>query len=437
MVTLVAWWINTLMSRTRSTNFVDDYHGPFDWSQYDTYGNKSGTLVTDYQDTHEKVIVDSVTPGYYKLVKTGGFLPINSVEISSVRYRFYGAHSGSANYKTAPSPGGVVGYSGSFYYPIGSTHLDPAVIDSDKVDLVVIHALASAKEPDFDVLTFFGEFGDTVRLFKATFGRFTKVSSRIAKKARHRADMKAYKEKLLELRRRGIFVTPQQKRAVKLASRADRKSVIDEFNQLWLEARYGWRPLVYDVQSLMSLLKDKADNELASKSAQLAVNLSAEESSVLDNGNIRYERTVTRTGTATYHAKVYYKDHMSAIGANPIITAYELTRFSFVMDWFINVGSWLQAMSPREGYTELGISTSVKFDYTDTFIQTCSEGSGHTHNVSLTPSELRTNVLKYVRNPYSSIPLPHVNVNLNPFKVLDLIALLLGGRRTVIGNLRL
>lgn len=425
------------MSRTRTTTTNGTYHGLFDWSQYDTYGNKSYTFNSDYQDYRVKTIVDTVTPGYFKLVKTGGFLPINSAQIGTVQYNLQSPHSGSANYKATPSPGGVVGYSGTFHYPVGATVLSPAVIDSSKVDLVVIQALASAKEPDFDVLTFIGEFGDTVRLFKATFNRFAKVSSRIAKKATRRADRRAVKDYLADLRNRGVSLTPAQRSAIKRSKRAKRRDIIAEFNQLWLEGRYGWRPLVYDVQSLMTLLRKKAENNLARKSAQLVVDLDGTESSVLDNGAIRYERTVTRIGTATYHCRVFYQDHMSSIGANPIITAYELTRFSFVMDWFINVGAWLQAMSPREGFTELGISTSVKFDYKDLFVQTCSEGYNHTHNVSLSDAVLVTSVLKYVRDPYSSIPLPHVNVNLNPLKVLDLFALLYQGRRGVLRNLRL
>lgn len=111
---------------------------------------------------------------------------------------------------------------------------------------------------------------------------------------------------------------------------------------------------------------------------------------------------------------------------------------SFVFDWFIDVGTWLQAVSPREGYSELGISVSVVDDYNDILTQSVSEGSGHGWYVTVTNMEQVTHVRRLRRFPYAGVlPLPHVNVKLNPAKVLDLIALVVTNRRQIFKILRM
>lgn len=49
------------------------------------------------------------------------------------------------------------------------------------------------------------------------------------------------------------------------------------------------------------------------------------------------------------------------IGVNPLVTAWELTTLSFVVDWFIQVGDFLQAISPSFAQqTEVVYSRKLK-----------------------------------------------------------------------------
>jgi hypothetical protein len=178
-------------------------------------------------------------------------------------------------------------------------------------------------------------------------------------------------------------------------------------------------------------------NALSRKAATHLVDLTDSASNFSDYGTVRADRTIARTGVAKYRAVVFYKDDMGAMGANPVITAWQITRFSFVIDWFCDVSSWLQAISPREGYTELGISVSSVLDYSEMDTQYYSAGSSGNMSVSVQPRMVQTTVRKYERLAYTGFPLPTVQVRLNPYKILDLAALAIQARSDVFKILRL
>lgn len=414
------------MTRTRSRTDYDVTTSHW-WYDKDRNGVVKATYNYPSRNYKTKVIVDTTTPGYYEKLSEGEFLPINEVEIvTTVQTQTAGA--GTNSLKSNPAPPASAKQEGEVYYL--ALPIMPAVtIDTATVDNVVINAIAKAKTADFDVLTFLGEFHDTVRLFRETVSGITHIGLRVAANARRRADRKVLRQHIAELRKRGI-VWKGRKIPVP-ARRATQTEYVTEFNKQWLKARYGVRPLLYDFQAVASLLSEKHANLIARKAATLTKPLSATATKVESYSSIRYDNTTTRTGSQRYRAVVFYKDNQSRIGANPVITAYELTRLSFVFDWFINVGGWLKAMSPREGYTELGVSVGVVSEYNDVTTSVVSEGTGHAWSIGQSGSSQTINVMKYQRFPYTGVPLPSINVNLNPAKVLDLIALVVTNRRRI------
>jgi len=126
----------------------------------------------------------------------------------------------------------------------------------------------------------------------------------------------------------------------------------------WLELQYGWKPLLSDVHG--------AANELARRS--------------LDNGS--WVTTVKATVREEaeydlYHAETHPIDRMHVTGTaeastfirldyependmakwasrlgltNPLEIAWELVPYSFVVDWFLPVGSWLSVLDATLGY---------------------------------------------------------------------------------------
>lgn len=384
-----------------------------DWTAVDSVGAFVSNYHSDFTSYNHKRIADVVTPHYGDLVKSGAFLPINPVDIRTDEVTLQQSQSGTMTRKDGGGPGVPTVYSGGFNYLVGSSGFSDPAIDSDFVDNVVIKALASAKTADFDVTTFIGEFGDTIHLFRSVLHRFFGIGRRVARLSRRRV-----------LKRVGK------------GRRATRAQLVTEFNKLWLEGRYGWRPLVYDAQSLLSLLTEKTANPLARKTGRLVKDINDDSSTTSIGGTTGYTVSFHREGTQTYYATVFYRDAMSHIGSNPVVTAYELTKFSFVCDWFIDVGSWLRAISPREGYHEIGISVSVVDEFNDIATQVAYEGSSHTFSVAMTDHVAVTHCRRLRRFPYDGlIPLPHIHVNLNPLKVMDLIALVVTNRRRVLSVL--
>jgi len=357
---------------------------------------------SSFSNLKTKSIDDTVTPGYREKLYSGEFLPINGCTIVTDEVVLIQPHSGTMTQVVASgSPPGAFIH-GSHTAVLSDAVLTAFVPDSAEIDNVVIKALSSAKTADWDVLTFLGEFHDTVDLFRSVVERIGFLGRVTARKA----------------------VRTAIRRARGQHRKTSRQEIIGLFDRFWLEGRYGWRPLLYDLASALKALRHHAGNPLSRKSSSTVKDLKqVVTGGAFDNGNVHYQGRSERIGTVRYHAVVFYDDKMGPIGANPVITIWELTRFSFVFDWFINVSQWLQAISPREGFTGLGISVSVAADYTDNFIQTVSEGSAHDYSIDVTPMKTAHHVQSYQRSVYDGLPLPKIDVHLNSFKLVDLITL--------------
>lgn len=117
---------------------------------------------------------------------------------------------------------------------------------------------------------------------------------------------------------------------------------------LWLEGRYGWRILMYELIELSEVINNISEGKIRERYKQR-------------NGT-KGEETETFTyswtgGYGTY--TTHYQDIIEwsvrgniladvkppQFAFNPITTAWELIPYSFVVDWIVNVGSWLESMS--------------------------------------------------------------------------------------------
>lgn len=124
-----------------------------------------------------------------------------------------------------------------------------------------------------------------------------------------------------------------------------RKEDWEQFPNRWLEYRYGWRLLYNDIMSLIKLIKatDTAGERYKKTSyatynfqeqKEIPWNWSSSTGVILQTDT--YEVRVSGTVIADIKPpKVLF---------NPIITAWEATKFSFILDWVIQIGQWLAAM---------------------------------------------------------------------------------------------
>lgn len=141
----------------------------------------------------------------------------------------------------------------------------------------------------------------------------------------------------------------------------------------WLEYSYGWIPLLIDVHDTAELLSQHiaGDNEVIRLSAK-----GEKETSKLvqvNNGGM-YTNAVTNVSSKcriTVTAWVTDEDKLllSQTGiSNPALLAWELLPYSFVVDWFVPVGNYLQALGAFAGLTfRHGYQTQLtKLLYTET-----------------------------------------------------------------------
>lgn len=160
----------------------------------------------------------------------------------------------------------------------------------------------------------------------------------------------------------------QGKRAAKAASNA------------WLEIRYGFRPLVMLIGDAIEEVRKKEHkhwdpNKI--RCARSSATSSSSTSSDVVPVALLYavlDTTSKEDNTLKAYASVQYRQTkpettLHKLGLTPRFwpeTAWELTRLSFVMDWFVNLGPWIQTLRVKPEVTVLGSTVGKKLDRTVT-----------------------------------------------------------------------
>jgi len=209
----------------------------------------------------------------------------------------------------------------------------------------------------------------------------------------------------------------------------------------WLELRYGWTPAVMDVLGVLKALDPK--RKLLPERAT-ARGFSSHEKSIKLDGSVdlgargienfatRHTDSVASRAWCIYIADLNYQSYRD-FGVTDILTAgYELVPYSFVLDWFINVGDWLEALQPKVGIKILAEGVVTKQILTCVRVLTSHSppSSGGLQYSSTGQTGLRDMMQSTVvrRSPNLDViyQLPPVDVKLNIKRTLDAFALFRG-----------
>lgn len=113
----------------------------------------------------------------------------------------------------------------------------------------------------------------------------------------------------------------------------------------WLELQYGWKPLVNDVYEAWKALdvqrtrKKYADRVVVSKKCRNLYDESAQGVSQRRRGGVVTIKKILYEMTDTSH-------DATLLGlTDPLSVAWELLPYSFVVDWFIPIGTYLENLS--------------------------------------------------------------------------------------------
>lgn len=151
--------------------------------------------------------------------------------------------------------------------------------------------------------------------------------------------------------------------AIALTGHKPSHNISNTVAQGWLELQYGWRPLMSDIYGLSTTLqKQMTHREYVVVSSRKKIQEASSRLTV--NGNTREYMTADAFYESSVRVKMksssMFLKTASEVGlTNPLLVAWELVPFSFVVDWALPIGTFLSQFDSALGwYFEQGSITS-------------------------------------------------------------------------------
>lgn len=205
------------------------------------------------------------------------------------------------------------------------------------------------------------------------------------------------------------------------------KDIHHDLNSLWLEGRYGWRTLAYDVRDLSEAITEfdakrkiwtersgygYTDNDSNSGTYEWASSFMHWSDSIVTDHSIR--------------GAVGAEFTPSRVTLDPVTTAWERVPYSFIVDWVINVGDTLAATKLQLLSNAITASWGVKSVTTRTIRFYAEAKAG----CIVTYDNTYTTVNELVKRVPTSISMrPSIKgTMIDPSYLLDLKALIRGGK---------
>lgn len=366
-----------------------DTYGPV--TQRDYYSdNFSGRLLENFHKRKSSGELLPQTAYFNEVVETNcsgppyvnyGFTTLSGGQLRDYRYDWFDS-------KALPMQ-----LNGCSYGTVLGSNLVNTALEENGVNPHLYPAWAAAKlySKGWDALTFLAELHQVVRMFKNVFRQFNSLAS-------------SY-----------------------LGSRRSASGATNESFNTWLQGRYGWRILLYDIQDINKLIDGigKKQRTRFSERTGQSFTYSVDNSKVIASDHRREITDLTEISLSV-RGSVITDFVPSKVTLNPIVTAWELVPYSFVVDWFYNIGSALNALSflvvsnkytASIGYwAEATRNVSVEVSFPNpSWVNPYSNADQYSMVQTLTHRK---------RVPCVISTLPSLRVNLNVFKVMDLLALL-------------
>lgn len=278
------------------------------------------------------------------------------------------------------------------YESIGSTVQRPDAVEDWQRDLAYNATLSKIYDKirgTLDLSIALAERKQTTDMLRKTL-----TPKRITQIGRNLQRMLAYRRKILDRKKRFGYEYSDE----------SQMTWRDGFTipaDLWLEFKYGWEPLVSDVYNTAELLTHNVQSNL-SISERTRFNMPTEKS--VGSPVPGLDAHAKGRGFSSCTIKLNLRTeidptHVSRFTSlNPVSIAWELMPYSFVVDWFLDVGSYLRdtenALLYRNSVHSVTVSELYMHDYAYTAKQKVVE-SGILKEADL---NAKLNLIKFQRS---------------------------------------
>jgi hypothetical protein len=370
-----------LKTRSRGSPEWVKTQSDFVWYTWPTGAGGTNEGMRDRDLNHERS-TGQCTKDFRKRQKSGELLPMTYWKQYKVAAKRRGSYY--VRYDTDPNSGftnqiiGDAWQNPTMPNPVLGEEGLLALIDHERVAYEVQRCWANAYNRGWDALTFIGELRETLAMFRGVAGR-----------------------------------------VIGLANRWKLESI-------WLEGRYGWRTLLFDIQDIIKAINNVNDGlqrfkETTHSNDEWTEDLTSSYGFWSGEDGI-WEQVGSVVTRISYRGTAVVDLDPPNVAFNPLTTAWELTKFSFVVDWLIDVGQYLESLSAlaiSAGGTSAG---GVKIERS-LFCQGSWETKGP-HSSGDCTSECTSVEDLTLRLPQSPSLRPLIRWRVTGWKIADLLALL-------------
>lgn len=168
-----------------------------------------------------------------------------------------------------------------------------------------------------------------------------------------------------ELPKTANMILGFQKKATNLARGLSKKKILDA----WLEGRYGWRTLGYDVRDIHNAVYEMETKRDIFSERQGFTNTQRINENELRVFPPNMDGLLTTSGSIveSVRGSVSARISVSRARFNPLEAGWELVPFSFIVDWVYDVGTAIKAMSflatSTRHFSSIGFKQTHQMDY--------------------------------------------------------------------------
>lgn len=378
------------------------------------------------KEVRKSVVRKGVLTPQYETRRKMGNLPVNPFEYENkfISYPKY-ASSWVSWYRN-----GLLGFSGTIDGPMKATSPIASLLTYGHVDRDLVasadrearsRALAEIKSQKVNLAQFWAERKQTINLI---------------------ADSAAKIAGFLMALKKGDII----KAGKALGSRPSRRirrnyrelktqSVRDATADAWLAMQYGWKPLLSDVYGAVDMLVERASDIqrfMAKSKAVRSVEIPGSwYKGDNPNGVWNFKSTFKVTIKYTYMFDVTQSAFTQQVRlglTNPLLLAWELVPYSFVVDWFLPIGNALSNLDATLGVTFSTGSKVVRME-TNHFLEEGPDPRNSKQHFFRGEGSGYSKIVVVQRSRENAFPLPTMPELKNPLSVthaLNALALLSG-----------